>query len=42
MIQTQRRFDLQLRVEEYLRIVEMKTGSLFSAAAELAAIDQRG
>ena len=37
MIQTQRRFDLNLTVEEYLRIVEMKTGSLFSAAAELAA-----
>ena len=33
MIQTQRRFDLKLEVEEYLRIVEMKTGSLFSAAA---------
>lgn len=38
MIQTQRRFDLQLGVEDYLRIVEMKTGSLFSAAAELAAV----
>jgi octaprenyl-diphosphate synthase len=38
MIQTQRRFDLNLTVEEYLRIVEMKTGSLFSAAAELAAV----
>jgi octaprenyl-diphosphate synthase len=38
MIQTQRRFDLKLGVEEYLRIVEMKTGSLFSAAAELAAV----
>ena len=38
MIQTQRRFDLKLDVEEYLRIVEMKTGSLFSAAAELAAL----
>jgi octaprenyl-diphosphate synthase len=37
MIQTQRRFDLQLRVEDYLRIVEMKTGSLFAVAAELAA-----
>jgi octaprenyl-diphosphate synthase len=36
MIQTQRRFDLQLRVEDYLRIVEMKTGSLFAVAAELA------
>lgn len=38
MIQTQRRFDLKLSVEEYLRIVEMKTGSLFSTAAELAAV----
>jgi octaprenyl-diphosphate synthase len=38
MIQTQRKFDLNLSVEEYLRIVEMKTGSLFSAAAELAAV----
>jgi octaprenyl-diphosphate synthase len=28
---------LQLRVEDYLRIVEMKTGSLFAVAAELAA-----
>jgi octaprenyl-diphosphate synthase len=37
MIQTQRRFDLQLRVEDYLHIVEMKTGSLFAVAAELAA-----
>jgi octaprenyl-diphosphate synthase len=38
MIQTQRRFDLNLSVEDYLRIVEMKTGSLFSTAAELAAL----
>lgn len=37
MIQTQRRFDLKLSVEDYLQIVEMKTGSLFSAAGELAA-----
>jgi len=37
MIQTQRRFDLQLRVSDYLRIVEMKTGSLFATAAELGA-----
>jgi octaprenyl-diphosphate synthase len=37
MIQTQRRFDLKLSVEDYLHIVEMKTGSLFSAAGELAA-----
>ena len=38
MIQTQRRFDLKLEVEDYVRIVEMKTGSLFAAAAELGAI----
>lgn len=38
MIQTQRRFDLALRVEDYLRIVRMKTGSLFAAAAELGAV----
>lgn len=38
MIQTQRRFDLKLSVEDYLKIVEMKTGSLFSVAAELAAL----
>jgi len=38
MIQTQRRFDLNLTVQDYLQIVKMKTGSLFSAAAELAAL----
>jgi octaprenyl-diphosphate synthase len=38
MIQTQRRFDLKLGVEDYLRIVKMKTGSLFAAAAELGAM----
>jgi len=38
MIQTQRKFDLNLGVQDYLRIVEMKTGSLFSVAAELAAV----
>jgi octaprenyl-diphosphate synthase len=38
MVQTQRRFDLNLGVQDYLRIVQMKTGSLFSAAAELAAV----
>jgi len=37
MIQTQRRFDLKLGVKDYLRIVEMKTGSLFAVAAELGA-----
>ena len=38
MIQTQRRFDLQLSREEYFRIIEMKTGSLFACAAELGAV----
>ena len=38
IIQTQRRFDLHLAIEDYRRIVEMKTGSLFAAAAELAGV----
>ncbi len=38
MIQTQRRFDLQLGVHDYLKIVRMKTGSLFAVAGELAAV----
>jgi octaprenyl-diphosphate synthase len=38
MIQTQRRFDLQLSRAEYFRIIEMKTGSLFACAAELGAV----
>ncbi|HEY2800094.1 MAG TPA: polyprenyl synthetase family protein [Chthoniobacterales bacterium] len=38
MIQTQRRFDLQLSREEYFRIIAMKTGSLFACAAELGAV----
>jgi octaprenyl-diphosphate synthase len=38
MIQTQRQFDLKLGVEDYLKIVRMKTGSLFAAAAELGAM----
>src|ERR1051325_4728299 len=38
MIQTQRRFDLKLGVDDYLRIVKMKTGSLFAAAAELGGL----
>ncbi len=37
IIQTQRRFDLHLGIPDYRRIVEMKTGSLFAAAAELGA-----
>jgi octaprenyl-diphosphate synthase len=35
IIQTQRRFDLHLGIADYLRIIEMKTGSLFAAAANL-------
>ena len=38
IIQTQRRFDLHLAIEDYLRIVEMKTGALFAAAAELGGV----
>ena len=38
MIQTQRRFDLQLSREEYFRIIGMKTGSLFACAAELGGV----
>jgi octaprenyl-diphosphate synthase len=37
IIQTQHRFDLHLATEDYLRIVKMKTGSLFAAACELGA-----
>jgi octaprenyl-diphosphate synthase len=38
IIQTQRRFDLHLAIEDYLRIIEMKTGSLFAVASELGAL----
>jgi len=37
ILQTQRRFDLNLTVPEYLRIIEMKTAALFAAAARLGA-----
>src|SRR2546421_3633951 len=37
IIQTQRRFDLHLAVEEYFRIIELKTATLFAIAAELSA-----
>ncbi len=37
IIQTQRRFDLHLGVEEYFRIIELKTATLFAVAANLAA-----
>jgi octaprenyl-diphosphate synthase len=38
IIQTQRRFDLHLAIDDYLRIIQMKTGSLFSVAAELGGV----
>jgi octaprenyl-diphosphate synthase len=37
ILQTQRRFDLNLPLSEYYRMVQMKTGALFSAATELGA-----
>jgi octaprenyl-diphosphate synthase len=37
IIQTQRRFDLHLAIDEYFRIIELKTATLFAVAAELAA-----
>ena len=38
ILQTQRRFDLQLTKAEYFRIIEMKTAALFEAACELGAV----
>lgn len=38
IIQTQRRYDLHLPIADYRRILEMKTGSLFAAAAHLGAV----
>ena len=37
ILQTQRRFDLNLSLPDYYRIIEMKTAALFAAAAELGA-----
>jgi len=37
IIQTQRSFDLHLAIEEYFRIIELKTATLFAVAAELGA-----
>jgi octaprenyl-diphosphate synthase len=37
ILQTQRRFDLNLTIREYLRIIEMKTAALFAIAAQLGA-----
>ena len=41
MIQTQRRFDLNLAVQDYLRIVRMKTGSLFLDRGRIGRAYQR-
>lgn len=38
IIQTQRRFDLNLTVPDYFRILEMKTGALFAVATELGGL----
>lgn len=38
ILQTQRRFDLNLSVEEYLRIIGLKTGALFAVSCELGAL----
>ncbi|HWL54256.1 MAG TPA: polyprenyl synthetase family protein [Chthoniobacteraceae bacterium] len=37
IMQTQRRFDLNLSVADYFKIIEMKTAALFGAATELGA-----
>ncbi len=37
ILQTQRRFDLNLSRADYFRIIEMKTGALFAVACELGA-----
>lgn len=37
ILQNQRAFDLNLTIEEYLRIIGMKTGALFRVSTELAA-----
>jgi octaprenyl-diphosphate synthase len=37
IIQTQRRFDLNLSLPDYYKIIEMKTAALFAAACELGA-----
>jgi len=38
IIQTQRRFDFNLQIEEYFRVIEMKTAALFASATELGAL----
>lgn len=38
IVQTQRRFDLDLTLDQYLDIVNMKTGALFAVSCELGAV----
>ncbi len=38
ILQTQRRFDLHLAIDDYLRIIRMKTAALFGCACEIAAV----
>lgn len=38
ILQTERRFDLNFTLENYYRMIEMKTGSLFAVACELGAV----
>ena len=38
ILQTERRFDVHLQLQEYYRIIAMKTGSLFRAGCELGAM----
>ena len=38
ILQTQRRFDLNVTKRDYFRMIEMKTGALFAAASKLAAM----
>jgi len=38
IIQTQRRFDMNLSVPDYFKIIEMKTAALFASATELGAM----
>ena len=38
ILQTQRRYDLNLSIPDYLKIIEMKTAALFAAATHLAGV----
>jgi len=38
ILQTQRRFDLTVTKKDYFKMIEMKTGALFAAASQLAAV----